>query len=357
MDGLEPQWQFVRNAHGQVTVTIVWDSSRPECAPVRDSPPRTPVTQPLHRHITPLSDISSKRAPKKRKSPSAKRRDQARFHRWIVNRAKTSGVPSDPMRPDTGSGSRSDHPGSGYVTAVSDFGAGNPPNMRIVSGTPSDTIDCNAAVNRSFHVDSSPCAGVPPDTGSTSGPTTDVINRGHPVDTYVTDFDILSSAVISAVPENCASPAEHDSVSGTPTNCDSDIADVSDSSESADGSADEDHIRPLSPDETSSSLREWIRDVSSAYECDPHFGPLLSCHWGRVGRHSPNRDFVDDDETVEQPKTAAQKMLALNALLGQLSHLCSSVIKSQFHRQAACIQDVWNTLYMYFGEPTSPCPH
>ena len=338
----------------QVTVLVTWIIPT---HPVLSDDPSKFIPVYTQSPTANVLDNSSKYPVKKRKSPSTRRRDKARLLRWLETHNITSPV-SDGTPSDT---CVFDPPPGPFTAPVSD---GTPTDNCVFAPGP-----FTASVSHGPSTDS---ADVPPSAASDSDgpPTVDsdctrpssvVVSDGFPADSDTCDIAGLFTADVSV-----GSPTDACEFSGpfTALMCDSPpvsavgpgIPAGSDSSSDSDVSDIDqgDTIRPLSQSESLASLESWIAAVTDDFLTDDSFRPLVTCRWGRSSRRKPNRDLVDDDDTIEPRRTAADKNVALNAMLSQLSHLCERVIRVPFHRRVACLHDVWTELYIHFGLPV---PH
>jgi len=110
--------------------------------------------------------------------------------------------------------------------------------------------------------------------------------------------------------------------------------------------------RLLTVSESPESLQQWIDEISEFIASDSRFKSLMLCHWGRLSRSKPCRDFTDDSPSCEPSMTAAQKSMVLDAMISHISRLCSNVIRTRFHKRVASLQDIWTELHVYFHFPS-----
>ena len=80
----------------------------------------------------------------------------------------------------------------------------------------------------------------------------------------------------------------------------------------------------LASDSTVTQYESWKNNLIYTISLDPLYAPFLctGIAWLKQSRATPNRGFTDDPNTVAEPnrKTAAQKVIALELMLGQIAN-------------------------------------
>ncbi|XP_060568064.1 exportin-5-like, partial [Ruditapes philippinarum] len=87
----------------------------------------------------------------------------------------------------------------------------------------------------------------------------------------------------------------------------------------------------------------------------PDLGELgnlcLSIDWERKTNTNPERGFTDDGESVPEAKrrTAAQKVIYLELMLGQIANFCPIISRNTIVKNATSIKTIWQTIRLHFG--------
>ena len=84
----------------------------------------------------------------------------------------------------------------------------------------------------------------------------------------------------------------------------------------------------LSREETPASFLEWKRTLLVSLCSYSEFSPFLGegISWRRKSKANPLRGFVDDPFDLPGSKTAAQKVVILELMLGQISAFCPIIV-------------------------------
>ena len=66
---------------------------------------------------------------------------------------------------------------------------------------------------------------------------------------------------------------------------------------------------------------------------------------------NPNRGFVDDTRSVpsESRKTAQQKAVMLDLMLGQIANFCPVIARNCIVRNSTSLNDIWSTIRLHYG--------
>ena len=168
----------------QVTVLVTWII--PTCPVLSDNPSKfVPVSTQLS---APVVDSSAKCTFKKRKSPSTRRRDKARLHRWLethnISSPVSDGTPSDTCVFDPPPGPFTAPVSNGTPTDNCVF-APSPFTAPVSHGPPTDNCDVSDS------------DGPPTVDSGCADPVTVVVSDGTPADSDTCDIAGLFTDEIS----------------------------------------------------------------------------------------------------------------------------------------------------------------
>ena len=105
--------------------------------------------------------------------------------------------------------------------------------------------------------------------------------------------------------------------------------------------------------ETITSFESWRQNLLYTLNLDSHFAPFLveSMTWCKKTKTNPNRGFVDDPVSVpvESRKTAQQKAVMLDLMLGQIANFCPVIARNCIVRNSTSLNDIWSTIRLHYG--------
>ncbi|XP_060576734.1 uncharacterized protein LOC132734055 [Ruditapes philippinarum] len=109
----------------------------------------------------------------------------------------------------------------------------------------------------------------------------------------------------------------------------------------------------LTKQETITSFESWRQNLQYTLSLDPNFAPFLveGFQWERKTNTNPERGFTDDGESVPEAKrrTAAQKVIYLELMLGQIANFCPIISRNTIVKNATSIKTIWQTIRLHFG--------
>ncbi|XP_063962181.1 uncharacterized protein LOC135155833 [Lytechinus pictus] len=110
-------------------------------------------------------------------------------------------------------------------------------------------------------------------------------------------------------------------------------------------------LRSLSRYETPESFLEWKRSLMMNLCSYTDFLPFLSesISWQRKSKANTVRGFVDDSFDVAGGKTAAQKVVVLELMLGQISASCPIIARGSIVNKSTSLADIWDLVCIHFG--------
>ncbi len=109
----------------------------------------------------------------------------------------------------------------------------------------------------------------------------------------------------------------------------------------------------LTKRETFSSFEAWRQNLIYILSLDSNFDIFLApgASWTKKAGNHPTRGLQADDESVPENKrrTAQQKMMHLQLMLGQIANYCPIISRSTFERNATSLNDIWQAIRLHFG--------
>ena len=112
--------------------------------------------------------------------------------------------------------------------------------------------------------------------------------------------------------------------------------------------------RPLSQTETLISYETWKDNMVYILSLDPEFAPFLqpTVTWSKA----ENRGMTSDTSLPPanpSGKTAAQKAIILERMLGQIANFCLVITRSTIVKKSTKLADIWSEIREYFGFQSS----
>ena len=115
--------------------------------------------------------------------------------------------------------------------------------------------------------------------------------------------------------------------------------------------------KQLTEDETITSFESWRQNLRYVLSLDPSFTDFLAegTQWAPQSRRDPLRGFVDDgdDVAIRVRRTARQKVIALEMMLGQIANWCTIISRDTIVKHSTCLSDVWQAIRTHFNFQTS----
>ena len=114
---------------------------------------------------------------------------------------------------------------------------------------------------------------------------------------------------------------------------------------------------PLTKNETITSFEAWKQNLTYILSLDVNFAPFLKddCTWRKKSTVDPDRGFADDDDAVPvaSRKSAAQKVVHLDLMLGQIANFCPVISRNTIIKTSTSLKEVWHRIRAHFGFQTS----
>ena len=90
---------------------------------------------------------------------------------------------------------------------------------------------------------------------------------------------------------------------------------------------------------------------------DQNFAPFLDEHfrWNKKSAADPHRGLASDDDNVpeDRRRTATQKTVPLELMLGQIANFCPVVSRNTIVKTAESLRDIWQRLRQHYGFQSS----
>ena len=113
----------------------------------------------------------------------------------------------------------------------------------------------------------------------------------------------------------------------------------------------------LTKEETITSFESWRQNLKYVLSLDANFAAFLvdGFEWDKKTRAAPLRGFVDDDEDVPQAqrRTANQKTIHLELMLGQIANYCPVISRNSIVTNSTSLENVWQSIRAHFGFQTT----
>ena len=113
----------------------------------------------------------------------------------------------------------------------------------------------------------------------------------------------------------------------------------------------------LSKDETITSFESWRQNLKYVLSLDPNFATFAQdgAEWEKKTRANPARGLVDDAPEVDerQRRTAAQKVIHLELMLGQIANYCPIISRNTIVKNSTSLDNVWQAIRAHFGFQTT----
>ena len=110
---------------------------------------------------------------------------------------------------------------------------------------------------------------------------------------------------------------------------------------------------PLTKNETITSFEAWKGNLIYRLSLDPNFARFLTANvtWGKQTRANPTRGLTADGQDVAQAdrQTAAQKVVQLELMLGQVANYCPVISRNAITKNSTSLQDVWQKIRQHYG--------
>ena len=109
----------------------------------------------------------------------------------------------------------------------------------------------------------------------------------------------------------------------------------------------------LTKNETITSFENWRQNLVYILSLDSNFAPFLAegCTWERKTSNNPTRGLHNDGEDTPEGtrRTAAQKNLHLDLMLGQIANYCAVISRNSITKNSISVQDIWQKIRQHYG--------
>ena len=107
-------------------------------------------------------------------------------------------------------------------------------------------------------------------------------------------------------------------------------------------------INVLTENETISSVNSWILNVEFHLASCSEFSPFIDANFTWRSKSVLNRGLSDDSAGANR-KTAAQKCILLNQMIGLIISYCPETIRFEIERKATSLKWIWQRVRRHFG--------
>ena len=107
--------------------------------------------------------------------------------------------------------------------------------------------------------------------------------------------------------------------------------------------------------EDANSFGSWKENLKYTLSLDANFALFLvsGFKWNKDYKSDPNRGLTADAETVNNGKTAEQKVIQLNLMLGQIANYCPIITRNTIIKKSTSIDSIWQSIRAHFGFQSS----
>ena len=107
-------------------------------------------------------------------------------------------------------------------------------------------------------------------------------------------------------------------------------------------------LQVLTEHETISSINSWQQNVEFHLASCNEFSPFLDANFTWKSKSIPNRGLLDDD-AGDNFKSAAQKAIILNHMIGLIISYCPETIRFEIERKATSLKWIWQRIRRHYG--------
>ena len=111
--------------------------------------------------------------------------------------------------------------------------------------------------------------------------------------------------------------------------------------------------RELTKSETLTTFESWRQTLVYAASQDAHFAPFLvpGAEWLKQTNAINNRGLQNDPEDVPEAncRTAAQKLISLNLLLGYIANYAPVIARATIIKSSTSLTSIWQALRQHYG--------
>ena len=106
---------------------------------------------------------------------------------------------------------------------------------------------------------------------------------------------------------------------------------------------------PLMENETITSFANWQSNLLYHLSLVNEFSPYLDTEWS--AKHVANHGLTDDPDTVTAAnrKTAAQKTIILDRMLGLIAQFAPSLLRKDITKSSTSLAWIWTRIRRHYG--------
>ncbi len=111
----------------------------------------------------------------------------------------------------------------------------------------------------------------------------------------------------------------------------------------------------LTKNEDINSFDRWRQNLLYTLTLDEKFTDFLNEgeEWGKKTKSNPTRGFTDDGSIVPKKKTAKQKVIILEMMLGQIANFCPVIARNTIIHHCTSLNNIWQTIRLHYGFQSS----
>ena len=114
---------------------------------------------------------------------------------------------------------------------------------------------------------------------------------------------------------------------------------------------------PLTKNETITTFEAWRQNLTYILSLDANFAVYMvdGATWRKKSTAVQNRGFTNDGDDVvaANRKTAAQKAVQLELMLGQIANYCPIISRNSIVKNSVSLPDIWQKLRQHYGFQSS----
>ena len=107
-------------------------------------------------------------------------------------------------------------------------------------------------------------------------------------------------------------------------------------------------LQVLTENETVSSVNSWQQNMEFHLASCNEFSAFLDSNFTWKSKSIANRGLSDDD-AGDNYKSAAQKVIILNHMIGLITSYCPETIRFEIERKATSLKWIWQCIHRHYG--------
>ena len=108
-------------------------------------------------------------------------------------------------------------------------------------------------------------------------------------------------------------------------------------------------LEALTENETISSFASWKQNLEFQLASCDNFAPLIAPDFNWKLASVTNRGLEDDQAGANNFKTAVQKKIMLDKMIGLIVGFCPEIIRLEIERKCTSLKWIWNRIRRHYG--------